>query len=284
MRKTASVFGSPILLRPRRARPIRWAPPLNVPARCVFMAFWLGTCLPASDIPFELGCDPPDNPPPECRIFPQIFAEPARFGTVIFENGTGTLTGFNSTGSGTFFDPWLMNLQVAGPNVALRFTGDLTGGTRFGGAFFSTILTNTGPTAWTGLDVEVQSVLGMKSDDSDGLGLRGPRGLPSDPPPMFSDIFTQFINTLEERDAVTYSGGIVAPGVSVAVVYGITDNRRDDPDFSANHEFYVVLTPTEVPESSSLHLMGVGFGALVCLRCRMRRTLIAKGQRRAEDL
>jgi PEP-CTERM motif len=203
-------------------------------------------------------------------IFILFLATPAGATNITKESGDGTLVSYDLSGSGlSTANPWLISEILTGNfPFTLKFY-DPTGGSPLGtnsptfhneGKWFTkTVLNDTGVT-WTSFELELQTILGAPSPGSDGLSFADGSGLL-----FFSNQFSEYTRIDTTKDYLNFHGGDVLDGEYVTFTFLITDNEENNP-------FWLLESPNkgEIPEPSTMLLLGFGLAGLGAYRLRKR--------------
>jgi|SRR5215510_11210842 len=177
-------------------------------------------------------------------------------------SGPFTLNSFNTSSAlGAQATPWTLNETFTGIGSGiLQFTdatdndslgpGNLTLSPHVTGRWIQKTVTNNSGVPWTSFELELQEILGIPSDETDGLSFAQGGGLV-----FTSNIFTTFTRQDITRDYLNFSGGTVLNGQVVTFSVAVTDNTPQST-------FYFNQTPNKVdlpvPEPCSVLLLAAG--------------------------
>jgi hypothetical protein len=195
--------------------------------------------------------------------FTLLFSVPAWSTVISLESGSASI-GYNTSTVGSKADPWTIAETFTTGPVVLKFAtpegvsgsplapGNPTGSGHTYGKWIQKTVTNNTGVAWTSLELEVQSTLGIPSTEGDGLSFAQGGGLT-----FSSDIFTEYTRIDIERDYLNFHGGTVDPGETVNFWFAITDNSTNNPIWLAE-----TANKSEIPEPATMLLLGSGLVGL----------------------
>ena len=154
-------------------------------------------------------------------------ADPITLGGVTFDDRMGGVTLVDGWGRGTLDDPFVLVEEITELGPAILTILDLSAefGNRIGshhtaGFALTKIVRNRTQRVWREFTFELQEFVGYTSPYEDGLSFGQAT---SSGRPFASDGYVKIRESNEPADRVTFSGGVVRPGETVAFTVVVTD-------------------------------------------------------------
>ncbi len=171
-------------------------------------------------------------------------AAPVTLEGITFSDEEGGFTILEGRGRGRPDDPFVIVEEIHDDRRPAILTirgidrglGNRLGGSPVIGFTLVKVVRNGTARTWTSFEMELREIKSRPSPYEDGLSFAQARGAER----LYrSDRFTDAFQTDEPLDAVTFTGGAVAPGETVTMQVAITD-------YSPNWQFYL-LQRRQVP-------------------------------------